>query len=70
MPTEKVAGPSFCRALSVCSNRAATQTNVLKPQNRHAKKHFYSMEHSFVQSFEPGEDWIFCYVDKVVIEPR
>ena len=54
----------------MCSNRAATQTNVLKPQNRHAKKHFYSMEHSFVQSFEPGEDWIFCYVDKVVIEPR
>jgi hypothetical protein len=23
-----------------------------------------------VQSFEPGEDWIFCYVDQVVMMPR
>ena len=38
--------------------------------NRHATKHFHSTEHPLVQSFEPGEDWIFCYVDKVVMEPR
>ncbi len=23
-----------------------------------------------MQSFEPGEDWIFCYVDKVIVEPH
>ena len=38
--------------------------------NRHATKHFRSTEHPLVQSFEPGENWIFCYVDKVVMEPR
>ena len=38
--------------------------------NRHATKHFHGTERSLVQSFEPGENWIFCYVDKVVIEPR
>jgi uncharacterized UBP type Zn finger protein len=38
--------------------------------NRHAIKHFHATEHPLVQSFEPGEDWIFCYVDEVVMEPR
>lgn len=38
--------------------------------NRHATKHFHASEHPLVQSFEPGEDWIFCYVDEVVMEPR
>ena len=38
--------------------------------NRHATKHFHSKEHPLVQSFEPGENWIFCYVDKLVMEPR
>ncbi len=26
-------------------------------------------EHPLVQSFQPGEDWIWCYVDEVVMEP-
>ncbi len=38
--------------------------------NRHATKHFHATEHPLVQSFEPGEDWIFCYVDQVVMMPR
>ncbi len=33
-------------------------------------KRFHSTEHPLVQSFEPSENWIFCYVDKVVMEPR
>lgn len=39
-------------------------------KNKHATKHFRSSEHPIVQSFEPGEDWIFCYVDEVVMLPR
>ena len=39
-------------------------------KNKHATKHFHAMEHPLVQSFEPGEDWVFCYVDEVVMEPR
>lgn len=39
-------------------------------KNKHATKHFHATEHPLVQSFEPEEDWIFCYVDHVVIMPR
>jgi uncharacterized UBP type Zn finger protein len=39
-------------------------------KNKHATKHFHTMEHPLVQSFQPGEDWIWCYVDEVVMEPR
>jgi len=39
-------------------------------KNRHATRHFHAMQHPLVQSFQPGEDWIWCYVDEVVKEPR
>jgi uncharacterized UBP type Zn finger protein len=32
--------------------------------NRHARKHFHESAHAIVQSFEPGEDWRWCYVDE------
>lgn len=38
--------------------------------NRHATKHFYATEHPLVASAEPGENWIWCYVDEVAMEPR
>ena len=37
--------------------------------NRHASKHAAAAEHPLVQSFEPGEDWIWCYVDEVAMRP-
>ena len=36
--------------------------------NKHATKHFHATGHPIVQSIEPGEDWLWCYVDKVVFE--
>ena len=33
--------------------------------NHHATKHFHSSKHPIVASFEPGEDWRWCYVDEV-----
>jgi hypothetical protein len=36
--------------------------------NRHATAHFHATSHPIVQSFEPGEDWLWCYVDDVVFE--
>jgi site-specific DNA recombinase len=39
-------------------------------KNKHATKHFSATEHPIVQSFQPGEDWIWCYIDEVVMEPR
>jgi hypothetical protein len=32
-------------------------------------KHFHATEHPLVRSFQPDEDWIWCYVDEVVMEP-
>jgi uncharacterized UBP type Zn finger protein len=31
--------------------------------NRHATAHFHAQAHPLIQSYEPGEDWWFCYVD-------
>jgi hypothetical protein len=36
--------------------------------NRHATKHFYHTKHPIVRSFEPGEDWGWCYVDQAMLE--
>ena len=37
--------------------------------NRHATKHFRATDHPIVRSFEPGERWIWCFVDQVSLEP-
>ena len=31
---------------------------------RHATAHFRSSDHPVITSFEPGEDWLWCYVDE------
>ena len=31
--------------------------------NRHATAHFNADNHPIIQSYEPGEDWWYCYVD-------
>jgi hypothetical protein len=33
--------------------------------NKHATAHFHSVGHPVVQSYEPGEDWVWCYVDEL-----
>ena len=38
-------------------------------KNKHARKHFHSSHHPLVQSLEPGEDWVWCYIDQVMLEP-
>jgi uncharacterized UBP type Zn finger protein len=39
-------------------------------KNKHATRHFHATEHPLVQSFQSGEDWIWCYVDQIVMELR
>lgn len=39
-------------------------------RNRHATRHFHAAGHPIVQSFEPNEDWSWCYIDEVVLEPQ
>ena len=35
---------------------------------RHATAHFHTSAHPLIQSFEPGEEWIWCYVDELGVE--
>lgn len=37
--------------------------------NQHASKHFHTSRHPVVRSFEPGEDWGWCYADRLMFEP-
>lgn len=35
--------------------------------NKHATAHYRATGHPIIRSFEPGEDWAWCYVDRVVL---
>jgi uncharacterized UBP type Zn finger protein len=35
--------------------------------NRHATAHFEATGHPIVRSFEPGEDWLWCYPDHEMV---
>ncbi|HEY2682372.1 MAG TPA: UBP-type zinc finger domain-containing protein [Steroidobacteraceae bacterium] len=37
-------------------------------KNRHARKHFVKTDHPIISSFEPGEDWSWCFADEVQVE--
>jgi uncharacterized UBP type Zn finger protein len=37
--------------------------------NRHATAHFRTTGHPLVSSFEPGEHWMWCYIDEVGLLP-
>jgi uncharacterized UBP type Zn finger protein len=37
-------------------------------KNKHATKHFKETGHPIIQSFQPGEDWKYCYIDRGYIE--
>jgi hypothetical protein len=36
-------------------------------KNRHARKHFLKIKHPIISSFEPGEDWSWCFIDEVEV---
>jgi hypothetical protein len=35
---------------------------------RHATAHFGATSHPMIRSYEPGEDWFYCYVDDLLFE--
>ncbi|HEY2854056.1 MAG TPA: UBP-type zinc finger domain-containing protein [Gemmatimonadaceae bacterium] len=37
--------------------------------NKHATKHYHETHHPIIRSFEPNEDWGWCYVDELFLEP-
>ena len=34
---------------------------------KHGRAHAFAAEHPIVQSYEPGEDWRWCYVDETYV---
>ena len=37
-------------------------------KNRHASAHVKEIGHPIIESFQPGEDWMYCYPDEAFIE--
>jgi uncharacterized UBP type Zn finger protein len=37
-------------------------------KNKHASAHYRHEKHPIVRSFEPGENWMWCYADEVFME--
>lgn len=35
---------------------------------KHATQHFHTTQHPVIRSFEPGESWSWCYLDKEFVE--
>jgi hypothetical protein len=36
-------------------------------KNKHTTKHFRTVGHPVIQSYEPGEHWVYCYVDDLLV---
>jgi uncharacterized UBP type Zn finger protein len=34
-------------------------------KNKHATRHYRGLHHPLIRSIEPGERWIWCYVDEI-----
>ena len=35
--------------------------------NRHATAHYEATGHPIIRSFEPGEDWLWCYLEQAIV---
>ena len=53
------------RRCLVCGNVGCCDSS----KNTHATKHFQESNHAIMQSAQPGEDWMWCYIDVAYVEP-
>ena len=53
--------------LRTCQTCGITRCCDSSP-NQHASKHARATQHPVVASAEPGERWLWCYVDEVAAE--
>ena len=52
------------RVCSACGHVGCCDSSPLK----HATAHFRSVSHPVVRSYEPGEEWYWCFEDQVGFE--
>jgi uncharacterized UBP type Zn finger protein len=52
------------RLCEMCGHVGCCDSSV----NKHATKHFQQTKHPIIKSFEPGEEWGYCYVDDAFFE--
>jgi uncharacterized UBP type Zn finger protein len=38
-------------------------------KNKHATRHHHETNHPVIVSYEEGENWLWCYIDEVGIDP-
>ncbi|GAA2721598.1 MULTISPECIES: UBP-type zinc finger domain-containing protein [Streptomyces] len=55
--------PVQLRMCLVCGNVACCDSSPY----RHATAHFERTGHAVMRSFEPGQTWRWCYVDKHIV---
>ncbi|MCB9727196.1 MAG: UBP-type zinc finger domain-containing protein [Deltaproteobacteria bacterium] len=53
------------RLCRVCGHVGCCDSSI----GKHATAHFHQTRHATMQSFEPGEDWGWCYVDSQMLGP-
>lgn len=51
------------------ASRADTSAAADQSAVKHATEHFHGTRHPIMRSFEPGEDWGWCYADELFFEP-
>jgi hypothetical protein len=51
------------RACLTCGQVGCCDSSPMK----HARRHAAGVGHPIVQSFEPGEDWRWCYIDEAYV---
>lgn len=39
-------------------------------RNKHATAHARSSRHPIIQSYEPGQDWYWCYIERIMFVPE
>jgi uncharacterized UBP type Zn finger protein len=49
------------RMCLICGNVGCCDSS----KNKHATKHFHRTKHPLIRSVQPGESWIWCYVDEI-----
>jgi uncharacterized UBP type Zn finger protein len=39
-------------------------------KNKHASKHYQAMDHPLVTPMEAGQEWLWCYADRIMVPIR